>query len=301
MNTLVENLLDFEPVYDLLDIQGAAYLFAVLIILVVAKLFHDWMTPYKLNQELTEHDNKAVAVAFSGYIFGVGIILIGIFNTPGSSDAAVEGQPSFYMDLLDTVIWGIIGIILLHVARFINDKVLLSKFDNVKELVTDRNVGTGAAMWGSYVGSALIIHASILGESASFLEGLAGTLIYFILGQLGFILFGLIYQWISRYDLHGEIERDNVSAGVAFGLSLTAISILLSGYVIRYDSIIGFGIWFVFSLFFLIVSRYVVDKVILPGALLDEEISTDQNWGAALVEGGVALAIAFLLVPAFLD
>jgi uncharacterized membrane protein YjfL (UPF0719 family) len=301
MNTLLENLLDFEPVFGLLQIEGAAYLFVVLIILISAKLLHDWITPYKLNQELTEHDNKAVAVAFSGYIFGVGIILIGIFNTPSSMEGQISSRMDFYMDLLDTLIWGIIGVILLHVARFVNDKILLSKFDNVKELVTDRNVGTGAAMWGSYVGSALIIHASILGESASFFEGLVGTLIYFVLGQVGFILFGLIYQLVSRYDLHAEIEQDNISAGVAFGLSLTAIAILLSGYVVRYDSMLGFGLWFIFSLFFLIVSRYVVDKVMLPGALLDEEISQDQNWGAALVEGGVALAIAFLLVPAFLN
>lgn len=301
MNTLVENLFNTEQIYFLLQFEGAAYLFTVLVILVLAKLVHDWFTPYNLGQELTEHDNKAIAVSFSGYIFGVGIILIGIFNTPTSLEGGIDSRIDLYRDLLDTFIWGIIGVLLLHVARFVNDKILLSKFDNVKELVTDRNIGTGAAMWGSYVGSALIIHAAITGESASFLSGLIGTLVYFILGQIGFILFGWIYQVVSRYDLHAEIEKDNISAGVAFGLSLTAIAILLSGYILRYDSLIGFALWFIMSLFFLIISRYIVDKLILPGALLDEEIRRDQNWGAALVEGGVALAIAFLLVPAFLN
>jgi uncharacterized membrane protein YjfL (UPF0719 family) len=301
MSTLFNNLLDTEALYILLRFEGAAYLFTVLVILVFAKLIHDWFTPYKLNQELTEHDNKAIAVSFSGYIFAVGIVVVGIFNTPTSIEGGIQTRTDLYRDLLDTFIWSMIGVLLLHVARFINDKILLSKFKNVKELVTDRNIGTGAAMWGSYVGSALIIRAAIMGESQSFLTGLVSTLIYFLMGQIGFILFGWIYQLISRYDLHAEIEKDNISAGVAFGLSLTAIAILLAGYIVRYDSLAGFALWFIFSLFFLVVSRYIVDKLILPGSLLDEEIHRDQNWGAALVEGGVALAIAFLLVPAFLN
>jgi hypothetical protein len=50
----------------------------------------------------------------------------------------------------------------------------------------------------------------------------------------------------------------------------------------------------------LLASRYIVDKLMLPGALLDEEISIDQNWGAALLEGSIAVGIALLMVPAFL-
>ena len=100
--------------------------------------------------------------------------------------------------------------------------------------------------------------------------------------------------------MHEEIEKDNISAGVAFGLSLVAISILLSGYIISYNSLVGFAVWFVMGLFVLMVSRYIVDKMMLPGHLLDEEISKDQNWGAALVEGTVAVGIALLMVPAFL-
>ena len=81
---------------------------------------------------------------------------------------------------------------------------------------------------------------------------------------------------------------------------MIAIAILLSGFIIRYDSLLGFVAWFIASLFFLTISRYLVDKILLPGSLLDEEISGDQNWGAALVEGGVAIVLALMLVPAFL-
>ena len=300
MNEILINLFDLQPLKDLWQFDGPAYLFTVLIVFIVAKLIYDLLTPFKLNKQLTEADNKAVAVSFSGYLMAVAIIIFGIMSTePAASEEFSKSD--FYKDLLATVIWSIIGILLLNIARIINDKLLLRKFDNTKELVTDKNVGTGAVLWGSYVGSALIIRSAIMGEDSGFVNGIITTLIYFIIGQLGFIVFAWIYQKISRYDLHAEIERDNVAAGVAFGLTLTAIAILLSGYIARYDSLPGFLAWFVISLFFIVVSRYIVDKFILPGALLDDEISHDQNWGAALIEGGVAIGLALLLVPVFLD
>ena len=296
MSELFKGLIDIKPLYDFLHPEGVAYILIIFVIFLAAKFIYDLFTPYKINHQLIDEDNKAVAVSFAGYMLAVGIIILGVFST----EAVIEVRSDFYKDLLDTVIWGVIGILLLQVARIVNDKLLLRKFDNVKELITDKNIGTGAVEWGSYIGSALIIYAALIGEDESFIHGLVSTIIYFIIGQIGFLIFAWVYQKISRYDLHEEIERDNISAGVAFGLSLAAIAILLSGYIAKYDSLPGFLVWFVLSLFFLVISRYIVDKVLLPGSLLDEEISRDQNWGAALVEGGVAIGLAFLLVPAFL-
>jgi len=298
MDNFLNGLLDIGPVYWLLQFEGAVYLLTVFVVLYAAKLTYDLFTPFSINEQLTEHDNKAVAVSFSGYLLGVMIILLAIFH----SGTVAEGNTPLDLarDLLATLIWGVVGIVLLNISRVLNDKLLLSRFDNVKELVTDKNIGTGAVLWGSYVGSALIIRSAIYGDATEWGADLLSTLVYFVIGQIGFLVFGWIYQLISRYDIHAEIEKDNVSAGVAFGLSLTAISIILSGYIMFYDSLLGFLVWFVMGLFVLVVSRYIVDKLILPGSLLDEEISRDHNWGAALVEGSVAIGIALLMVPAFL-
>ncbi len=300
MSTYIEELLSIEPVFWLLKFEGAVYLIAVFIVVYAAKLIYDLFTPFSLNEQLTTEDNKAIAVSFSGYILGVMIILLSIFHSGTVVEGGVNSQLDLAYDILATIIWGLIGILLLNVSRVINDKILLSKFDNVKELVKDKNVGTGAVLFGSYIGSGLIVRAAIFGESSGWTEDILTTLIYFVMGQIGFLIFGWVYQVISRYDVHEEIEKDNISAGVAFGLSLVAISILLSGYIISYNSLPGFAVWFVMGLFVLMVSRYIVDKMMLPGSLLDEEISKDQNWGAALVEGTVAVGIALLMVPAFL-
>lgn len=298
MDNFLNELLEIGPVYWLLQFEGAAYLLTVFVVLYAAKLSYDLFTPFSVDEQLTKKDNKAIAVSFSGYLLGVMIILLSIFHSGSVADG--NSPLDLAKDLLATIIWGVIGIILLNISRVLNDKLLLNRFDNIKELIKDKNVGTGAVLWGSYIGSALIIRAAIYGEATEWAADLLSTFVYFLIGQLGFIIFGWIYQLISRYDIHAEIEKDNISAGVAFGLSLTAISIILSGYIMAYNSLLGFAVWFVMGLFVLLVSRYIVDKFILPGSLLDEEISKDQNWGAALVEGSVAVGIALLMVPAFL-
>jgi len=299
MEEIISALFDTNALKLFLHPDGPAYLVAILVVFVLAKFIYDLFTPYKLSEQLTTKDNKAVAVSFAGFMFAVGIVIFGVFTSePNAGFATSRGE--LWLDLLDILIWSLIGIALLLIGRGVNDKLLLRKFNNVKELVTDRNIGTGAVEMGGYIGTALIIRAALFGEDVSFLAGVVSTVIYFILGQAAFIIFSWIYQLVSRYDLHVEIEKDNSSAGVAFGASMIAIAILLSGFIVRYDSLLGFLAWFVAGLFFLVVSRYIVDKLLLPGALLDEEISRDQNWGAALIEGGVAIILALLLVPVFL-
>ena len=297
MSEQLKVLVDPSQIFELLDPQSAVYLAAMLLIFFLGKMVHDWFTSFNLNHQLTQEDNKAIALSFAGYLFGLGIILWGVLSSDSVITPTDNAKRDLFADLCNTVIWSIIGIVFLQVARFINDKVLFGQFDNTKELVTDRNIGTGAVECGSFIGSALVVRAALSGEDqGTFWASLLLTTIYFAAGQLAFLAFGKIYQWVSRFDLHHEIEQDNASAGVSFGMSLVAIGILMSGFIIRFESLIAMCVWFFISVILLLSCRYVVDKVILPGSLLDEEISEDRNWGAALIEGSAAIVVAFLCV-----
>ncbi len=297
MDTLIKKYIDFDQALVILDPHLALYLFGMLFILYFGKKIHDLMTSYNLNEELVGVDNKAVAVSFAGYILALTIIMSGILSGESTVTPSENVNRDIFFDLLNTCIWSMLGIILLQIGRIINDKILLNKFCNSKELTIDRNVGTGAVEFGTFVGTGLIIRAALTGEEeVRLLISIVSTLFYFFAGQIAFIIFGKLYQYISRYNLHDEIEKDNISAGVSFGLSLIAIAILLSGYVSKYESLIGLSMWFVISVTVLLACRYIVDKTILPGHLLDEEISQDQNWGAALVEGASAIGIALFCI-----
>lgn len=298
--TMSEKLLDTSVLRSLFDPHAIFYLAAVIFVFYVGKKVNDFLTPYDLNAELTSKDNKAIALSFGGYLFALAIILWSVL----ASDSAVEETESVWKDLgadiLDTLIWGAIGIVLLQIARIMNDKILLHKFSNTKELVEDRNIGTGAVQCGAYIGSALMISAALSGDDGYLFFGeLFLTVVYFFAGQIAFIVFGFVYQLATKFDLHAEIEKDNAAAGISFGMTLVAVGIVLSGYLVQYDSLPGLGLWFVITTFFLIAFRFAVDKLILPGSGLDHEISEDQNWGAALIEGGCAVGLALILTVAF--
>lgn len=289
-----------EDALSLLDPSAIVFLAISILILWVGKLINDFCTPYKLSHELTTEDNKAIAVSFSGYMLAICIILWGVLRQDIAPEGVEPGKQLFLLDLGGTLLWSLLGILLLQVARLINDKLLLRRFSNVKELVEDQNVGTGAVQAGAYVGSAFMIQAATYGEtSGSLVRDILVTLAYFAVSQIAFILFAIVYQKLSRYDLHDEIERDNAAAGLGFGITLAAVGMLLSSYIVSSGSILGLGLWFIICIFLLAVCRFAIDKFILPGSLLDDEISKDRNWGAALIEGAAAIGLALILSTLF--
>ncbi len=202
--------------------------------------------------------------------------------------------------MLSVAIWTAISFALLLASAWINRRFLLHKFDVNKELVGDRNIGTGATLAGSYIGTAFIVSASISGTTGGgFGMEVLDTLVFFVIGQLGFILLSAVYQRCCGYDLHQEIERDNEGAGIAFGATLVALAILISGQIRRGDSLVALAVWIPISLFVLLGSRWLVDLVVLPNARLHDEIARDRNWAVALIEGAAAIGIALLLDASF--
>lgn len=295
------DLFNTEDAFSIFSLDSLVYFFGALIVFFVGRLIHDLCTPYKLNKELTEHDNKAVALSFGGYLFGLFIIFTGVIGSPSDAgEKVLAGEADIWLILKDVgsvAIWSLIGIAILQLSRIVNDKILLRKFCNTKELVDDRNVGAGAVEAGTFIGTALIVRATVSGEDHNnFLQSLIATLIYFVVAQALFVVFGFIYNAITKYCIHDEIEKDNVAAGVSLGMSLIAIAILISGYITRFDSLVGLIVWFFIATIILLFSRVIVDRFLLPGSPLDEEVARDQNWGASFVEGLVAIGIALLCI-----
>ncbi len=290
VNEHLQAWLDTAPVVGIFTSPAILYFTVGLGLVLLAKPLKGLTTRYHLSDELTKHDNKAVGIATAGFIFGVLAICRGVLLSGG------EPAETLWESLLSVAVWTVISMALLLSSAWINRKFLLNKFDMHKELIGDRNVGTGVVLAGTYIGTAFIISASISGTTGGgFLMEIIDTLIFFIIGQLGFILLGAIYQRVCGYDVHGEIERDNEGAGIAFSATLVALAILISGQIRRGDSLVALAVWIPVSLLVLLASRWLVDLVVLPNARLHEEIARDRNWGVALIEGASAVGIALLL------
>jgi uncharacterized membrane protein YjfL (UPF0719 family) len=268
-----------------------AYLAVVLVMLVVARLFKDILTPYKLSEQLTARDNPAVGMSVAGYYLAVLIVCIGPLRTPSAPGSVL------WKDLLDTAGYMALGILLLNLARIIVDKVLLPKFSTTEEIIRDRNVGAGSVEMGAYIASGLIVAAALQGRGG----GPQTTLAFFGLGQVGLVVYGYIYMAVCRYNVAQEIENDNVAAGVALGMNLIAMGLILVGAIAGdftswTHNLTLFGVRWLFGVVVLLLLRVFIDFLLLPGVRIDKEIQQDRNLNAAWVEGVVLAGLAGLLL-----
>jgi uncharacterized membrane protein YjfL (UPF0719 family) len=271
-------------------VSAAIFIIVFFIFFFIGKVINDLLhREYKLNFELVEKDNTALALAVVGYYFGLVLAIGG--TIAGPSVGLVE-------DLYDLAIYGILSIILLNISWFLCDKLILYKFRVSEELIRDHNQGTGVVSAGISVASGFIIYGAVSGEGGSIWT----VLVFWALGQILLILAGLVYELITPYNIHEEIEKDNVAAGVSFAGALVSVGIIIglagegdfTAWSIDLPVYIGFA---VLGLILLPIIRLLTDKVLLPTVKLSDEISAQEkpNVGAAYIEAFSYIAAAFII------
>ena len=270
-------------------ISGLILIIAFYILFFIGKLVHDGLhREYKLNVELVEKDNAALALAIAGYYFGL------VFAIGGTM---VGPSVSILDSLLDIFLYGAIGIILINASWYICDKLILYKFKISDELIRDHNQGTGVVSAGVSIASGLIIFGSVQGEGGNIWT----VIVFWAMGQIFLILAGLVYNLITPYDIHDEIEKDNVAAGVSFAGALVAMGIVIglaaeSDFVSWKESLPAYFSYSIVGLILLPAIRFLTDKILLPTVKLSDEIASQEkpNVGAAYIEAFSYIAAALI-------
>jgi uncharacterized membrane protein YjfL (UPF0719 family) len=247
--------------------------------------------PFDFDKELTARDNPAFGIYFAGYIVGLTIALMGTLSGLGADPVDA---------LIGIAINSLMAIVLMRLSIFVNDRFVLYRFDDKKEIIEDRNAGTAFVYLGSFLATGLMINGILTGESASVLLMVRDVVIYWVVGQIILIIGGRVFQLITHYDVQAVIEEDNVAAGICFGFFLAA-----QGAVARLalagasSDILGelatVAVYATLGTLLLCAGRYAADKVLLPASPLDHEIANDGNMAAAAVVAATFSAIAILL------
>ena len=326
---------------DLLGFIDAASLPALIILaecfglLFIGKMVFDISTPqFKVARQLGEQKNTALGVTMAMYYLSLAIVVSGVVASvpiigealdaePPTTSAAVVTQPAtttgpavaasafdwpqIWKAMGDVAIWGVVGILLLGVARVANDRLILRKFKTTKEIIEDKNVGTGVVEGAAYLSSAFIIRASVTAESeaAPLVENVGLTILFFALSQVMLAVFSIVYQAITKYDLHAEIERDNVAVGVGFAGPLVALGIILAAgqHFSTGDTLFGqvasFVVLSAAAILLLAVFKYLGDWMILTKIDLDKELSKNQNVAVACVAAIIPVALATFVAAAW--
>lgn len=294
-------------------------------LLLFARAMYAMLSRFDVNHELTEADNPAIGTAMFGYLLGLVFVLVGLLST--ELPRRVTRQ-SLAWDLAETAIFGVVAVFALRLSGWINDRFILHRFENKKELVDDRNVGAGAVLCGTYIASGLVLAGALHGRLAAkmadmgrwelILRELGTAAVFFLLGQVVLIIYGQIYQRLSKQNPLDAIEQDyekdgqkhggNIAAGIAFGGNMVAIGIVLWGgargdFISWKDNLTAFGVVVGVGLVALPLWRLFVDHVLLGKVSLTAEIYEDRNPNAALLETvsciALAVVIAFMARPDF--
>jgi len=287
------------------------YLVEIFLIFGIAKFTFDRIANFDVKKELVENDNFAFMISYVGYFIAIGVILFTVLN--GDSQQLFiayqqelitnpkEALKHFLMSQTsDILVYSLMGISLLFLSRIILDQLILKQFSIHKELLVDRNAGTGMVLLGTYVSSALVISAALSGEEPALLS----PIIYFCIGQLFLVLFTKVYTRLLPFDVHTEIERDNVAVGTAYGCTMIAVGILLhKGLSGDFHNLTQFATQFsYYSLTGLIafpLVRWLFDRVYLAHLNLTHELTHDRNVGIGLLEGTFAILVALSIYFAF--
>lgn len=257
-----------------------------LIFLFIVKLWRDWRTPFDDNREIEENSNLAVGIRRLGLFTGTAIGMIG---------ALIGFSEGYLNDLKYFTVDGIIVVILMLVARRVNDSLICAGVNNNKA-VHEGNLAVALVEAGSYIATGLIVKAAFSGEGG----GIMAAVIFALIGQLALLILFGIYRFITRFDVKKEILEGNSAAGLAVAGMLISLAVIL------HTSIAGpFISWSVDLLLFtksallgivsLFIFRWLIDLVFLPNTNLKIEIERDKNVAAVAVAQGVLLAFAIIL------
>ena len=271
-------------------ISGLIYLVCAYVLFWVGKVVFDLIhREFRVAEELLKKNNAALALALAGYYLGLVFAIGGVLVGP--SQGLLE-------DLIDIFLYGPLAIVLLNVSTIVSDRLILYQFDNNKEIIQDQNIGTGVVAGSIYAATGLILFGAISGEGGTVWTALA----FWGLGQVALIFTGLVYEWITPYSIHEQIERDNVAVGVSFAGALIGMGNILhysiSGdFTSWQDNLTAFGAYALLGLLVLPAIRLVTDKVLLPGATITAELVEKEkpNLGVAFIEMFSYIGASFLI------
>ncbi len=286
--------------------RGLVYVALGLVILLLAKLARDLVTRYSIDDEVTEKQNLAVALRLSGYFVGVVLVLLGALYQPLVivGETGLGFDQDYWLEVLRVFLYSLAGIVALNLARPLMDRVILYKFRVEDEIVEQQNVGTGAAEFGLYVATGLLIGGAVAGEgTGSELTAALATLAFFGMGLAFLVVFSLFYQLTTSYDIHSEIEGKNSAVGIAFGGNLIAMGLVMfkavfGDFVGWGESIAAFLTLGLIGFALLYALRLLIDLILLPSVRVSNALTVQRNIGVAFVESSVVIASAMILFMA---
>ncbi|WP_440054250.1 DUF350 domain-containing protein [Pseudoalteromonas sp. T1lg65] len=274
---------------------------AVIIALFVSlKYIKGWVSNLHANDEITERDNFAFGLSFAGGLTALAIVLTGISSGAFASTLMQEA--------LQMAGYGVVGIVLIKLGHFFQDKVALRKVDLHSEIIKG-NIASALIDFGHVVSVAIVIRSALLWVLTEGWHGLPIVVVAFVIGNVCMLLVSQYrVQLFKRTNRNGDclqqaIKDNNIAVGIRYAgfligsaLALTAAS-GLAPYVADSisSSLIYWGVAALGSIVLFILLHLVMIKIILAGKDISDEVNRQQNIGVATISAALSFAVGITM------
>jgi uncharacterized membrane protein YjfL (UPF0719 family) len=261
---------------------------SLLIFLVFARSVFGWVARaegYSLTYETTVNDNPAVGVRFGLFLLASAIPFLNLLHASGVSLKEDFNVLAFY---------GLISVVLLIIAREVNDKLILYKFSNDAEVIGKKNTSVAIIEGASYLGTAFIVS----GAFSNVDNGIGAALIWFVIGQCILVVLDNVYS-LGAPGIQDALAAQNIACAFSLGGFLLAGGLAL-GSAISGESYgwvqDGVDVAYFLAVWLLVITlvHLAMNWLFLPGTSLRKELFIDRNVAAGLIE-----AVVFITVTLF--
>src|SRR5262245_24862697 len=172
--------------------HASVVLLEVIAFVWIGKKALELATRTRFREELMVKDNPAAGVALSGFYVALFLALSGLLS----------GEPGpLAVDLKVTALHGAVAILAIAVSSFAWSPIV--DLNLREDLLARRNLGAGIVTACVLIATGLIYRGAIHLES----ENPAHVGAFFALGEGALLLFLLLYQWVTPYDVCDEITE----------------------------------------------------------------------------------------------
>lgn len=296
---MINTLIELVGVNQELLIYLAIDVTIAIILLGAMRFLFGLTSQVNSTDELAHKDNFAFGVSVAGSILALGIVLTGAITG--------ENAPSYMMEIIGMLSYGVYGLVLIKVGRVIQDKVALQHL-NKAELIKEQNLSIGIIDAAGAIATAIIIRAVLLWvnglEIATFIAITSG----FIVAQAVLVLVTRIrernYAKNNQEDcLQEALSKGQVALAIRYSGQVisTALAVTAASHFLVYSpdtllmNLVG---WLVFGIIMTLLVALLTSLakgIVLWGINLVEEVDQQHNIGVASIEMATSIAIALIL------
>jgi len=251
--------------------------------------------------ELSKKDNYAFGLSFAGGAYAFSLII--------AAAVAGEAADSWINEALNIVMYAVVGLVLLKIGSVLFDALIFNRF-SVRKEVLNENLGAGIVQMGNFVALGIIVAASIDWVESETYEGLLIVVFNFIAAQVTLLIVTRIRAriYMSRHNkqrLQDAIADGNYALAIRYAGHIVAAAIAIAsvGAVIPYFADapwMSAAFWFIGGLvaaILITVLAGLAGKVILLGINVVQEVDEQKNYGVAMIEGAIFIAVAKIVEP----